>query len=43
MMTKPINVKVRGADHIVEAPKAAKTSEFTEAFARAKAGAGVTA
>src|SRR3954451_21331071 len=43
MVTKPITVTVRGEAHVVEAPKAAKTSEFTAAFAQAKAGAGVTA
>src|SRR4051794_757688 len=43
MVTKPITVTVRGEAHVVEAPKAAKTSEFTAAFAQAKAGAGVAA
>jgi hypothetical protein len=43
MMSKPITITVRGEQHVVEAPKAAKTSDLTDAFSRAKAGASVTA
>jgi hypothetical protein len=43
VMSKPITVTVRGEQHVVEAPKAAKTSDLTDAFAQAKPGASVTA
>src|SRR3954447_25133822 len=43
MMSKPITITVRGEAHVVEAPKAAKTSDLTDAFAQAKSGGGVAA
>jgi hypothetical protein len=37
VMTKPITITVRGEAFVVEAPKASNTSDFTGAFANAKA------